>query len=409
MDNHKKDEYTYSPESLPTPPRTPTTLSPSREEGNGLLTPDLMYRMVEHAKQLPIKSGDMEERLQQREQMELEQQKGQIQSESRSWYSPRSPGGPSSLPTVAAMDHIIGRPQNSRYEAEEIKKLLQGRDEIIRLAQEAKRIVSNTRNRWPATAQHIDDHPAHQEPTLNWLVRLEAVRQEIEDCTRQIEARLHQYQTQERQQRLRRRLHRRQQQRQVQQIKSHLQQSGINLGLGISYDEPSQSASSSISKTHPDFKDKIAHLARKLHPLVSYSTGRTHPYFPKSVLAFNLLTSAQLDALALHFHQVYPPGRESFRYPLPVKPWLTTNGLVRDLGVDIEVKRRRFGRFIGLRGCESPVKTRSEEGSGDGDGDGSVIEQVERDWEMRYRIAMALGERRNAAGSYIFLDGLDDV
>ncbi|KAL4989868.1 hypothetical protein BDW68DRAFT_195460 [Aspergillus falconensis] len=406
MDNHKKDEYTHSPELLPTPPWTPT-LSSSREEPNGLPTPDLMDRMIEHAQQSPVKSGVMEELLQQRERMELEQKEGQIKSEPQSWYLPQSPEEPSGLPTAAVMDYMIGRPQKSQYEAEEIKRLLRGRDEIIRLAQEAERIVSNTRNRWPATAQHIDEDPAHQELMSNCLVRLEVVRQEIENCIRYIEARLRQYQTEERQQRLRRRLDRRQQRRQVQQSTSLLQQSGIDLGLEINYDGLSQSASNSVSKIHPEFKDKIAHLARKLHPLVSCSTGRTHPYFPKSVLAFNLLTSAQLDALALHFHQVYPPRRESFRYPLPVKPWLTTNGFVRDLGVDIEVKRRRFGRFIGLRGCESPIKTRSDGGSGDREG--SLIEQVERDWERRYRIAMAAEERRNAAGSYMFLDGLDDV
>ncbi|KAL6239347.1 hypothetical protein BDW75DRAFT_138390 [Aspergillus navahoensis] len=406
MVNHKKDECTYSPESLPTPPWTPT-LSPDREEPNGLPTPDLMNRMIEHAQQSPIESGDMEERPQQREQMKFEQQEGQVKSEPQSWYSPQSPEEPRGLLTAAIVDHIVGYPQNSHYEAEEIRTLLQGRHEIIRLTQDAERIVSNIRNRWPATAQHVDEDPAHQEPMLSCLVRLEAVRQEIEDCTRHIEARLRQYQTQELQQQLRRRLYRRQQRRQLQQIMSHLQHSGINLGFGISYDEPSQSASTPVSKVHPDFKDKIAHLARKLHPLVSSSTGRTHPYFPKSVLAFNLLTSAQLDALALHFHQVYPPKRESFRYPLPVKPWLTTNGFVRDLGVETEVKRRRFGRFIGLKGCESPVKTRSEEGSGDGKG--SMIEQVEEDWERRYRIAMAVEERTNAARSHMFLDGLDDV
>ncbi|KAL4977776.1 hypothetical protein BDW66DRAFT_149799 [Aspergillus desertorum] len=400
MDNRKKDEYTYYPESLPTPPQTPT-LSPSHTEPNGLPTPDLMDRMIEHAQQFPVKSEDVEERLHRREQMEFEQQEGQIKSEPPSRYSRQSPEERSGLPTTARIDHMIERPRHCQCEAEEIHKLLQQRDEIIRLVQEAGRVASNARNRWPSTAQHIHKNTAHQEPMSDCLVRLEAVRQELEDCARHIEARLHQYQTQERVQRLRRRLHRRLQRRQVRQTTSHFQQSCNNLGLGISYDEPSQSAPSSVSKIHPDFKDKITHLARKLHPLVSYSTGRTHPYFPNSVLALNLLTSAQLDALALHFHQVYPPRRESFRYPLPVKPWLTTNGFVRDLGVDTEVKRRRFGRFIGLRGCESPVKTRTE--GGDGDGGGSVIEQVERDWERRYRSAMAM-EERSGAGSCMFLD-----
>ncbi|KAL4811920.1 hypothetical protein BDW67DRAFT_141675 [Aspergillus spinulosporus] len=400
MDNHK-DESTHYPESISEPPRTPA-LSPSREEPNGLPTPDHMDRMLEHAQESPIESGTMKERLQREGQIELEQQEGQIKSQPKSLYPPRSAGESRALHTSAAMENMIKHPQNPRCEAEEIRKLLQGRDEIIRLAEEAKRIVSKTQNQWLAIAQHFYKDPAQQETISECLNRLEAVRQDIENCTRRIEARLRQYHTQERQQRLRRRLHRRQQKRQVQQITSYLKQSGFDLGLELSYHEPSQSASqlNSVLEVHPEFKDKIAHLARKLHPLVSYSTGLIHPYFPKSVLAFNLLTSAQLDALALHFHQVYPPRRETFLYPLPIKPWLTTNGFVRDLGVDTEVKRRRFGRFIGLKGCESPVKTRSDEGS--------VIEQVERDWERRYRNAMTV-EERNVAGSYMFMDGLDNV
>ncbi|KAL4752612.1 hypothetical protein BDW72DRAFT_60269 [Aspergillus terricola var. indicus] len=401
MDNHKKDEFTHSPESPPIPPRTPK-LSPSREEPNGLPKPNHMDRMLEHAQQSPIKWANMEERLQREEQIGIEQQEEQIELKPQGWYSPNSAGELRGLPTSATMDNMIEPPRNSRCEAEEIRNLLQGRDELIRLAQEAKRIVSNTRHRWLAIAQHMHKDPAHRETISEGLNRLEAVRKEIEGCTRRIEARLRLYQTQERQQRLRRRLNRRQQRRQVQQITSYLQQSGFDLGLELSYDEPSQSAShsSSVLEIHPEFKDKIAHLARKLHPLVSYSTGLIHPYFPKSILAFNLLTSEQLDALALHFHQVYPPRRETFRYPLPIKPWLTTNGFVRDLGVDTEVKRRRFGRFIGLRGCESPVKTRRDEGS--------VIGQVEKDWERRYRNAMAV-EERNVTGSYMFMDGLDNV
>lgn len=37
------------------------------------------------------------------------------------------------------------------------------------------------------------------------------------------------------------------------------------------------------------------------------------------------------------------------------------------MSVPLETKRRRFGRFIGLRGCESP--------NGDG-----MVETMERDW-----------------------------
>jgi hypothetical protein len=38
--------------------------------------------------------------------------------------------------------------------------------------------------------------------------------------------------------------------------------------------------------------------------------------------------------------------------------------------VSLETKRRRWGRFIGLRGCESPTE---EEGEG-------LVERMEREW-----------------------------
>ena len=42
-------------------------------------------------------------------------------------------------------------------------------------------------------------------------------------------------------------------------------------------------------------------------------------------------------------------------------------------GVELSTKRRRWGRFIGLRGCESP--TAEEAGGGEG-----LMERMEREW-----------------------------
>ncbi|RAH47009.1 uncharacterized protein BO95DRAFT_360018, partial [Aspergillus brunneoviolaceus CBS 621.78] len=96
----------------------------------------------------------------------------------------------------------------------------------------------------------------------------------------------------------------------------------------------------------------LTHLRTKLHPLVSSTTGQSHPSFPQTLLAFHCLTHAQLDSLARHFHQVYPAVPATEYYPITVPPWVGTEGAAE---VDLEVKRRRFGRFIGLRGCESPT------------------------------------------------------
>ena len=108
-----------------------------------------------------------------------------------------------------------------------------------------------------------------------------------------------------------------------------------------------------IHQVHPSFIPLIHHLQQRLKPLVSVTTDQTHPDFPQTLLAYNLLTMEQVDNLARHFHQVWPPLPHSGDYPVPIRPWLGTLG---EKGVDLETKRRRFGRFIGLRGCESPVR-----------------------------------------------------
>ncbi|KAL3465338.1 hypothetical protein BJX64DRAFT_285596 [Aspergillus heterothallicus] len=145
---------------------------------------------------------------------------------------------------------------------------------------------------------------------------------------------------------------------------------------------------------HPDFLPTLERLSRALHPLVSVTTGLPHPAFPKSILAYNMLTTHELNDLAIHFHQVYPPTRETFRYPLPVKPWVATNGFVRDLGFDIEVKRRRFGRFIGLKGCESPVEATGMLGFNMAlDPQAEIRANVEREWEQARDVARWEQER----------------
>ncbi|MCJ1243085.1 hypothetical protein MMC30_000282 [Trapelia coarctata] len=133
----------------------------------------------------------------------------------------------------------------------------------------------------------------------------------------------------------------------------------------------------------------LNHLQSPLHPLLSITTGAPHPAFPATLLHYHLLTEAQLDELAHYYHQRTPSGF-SLLYPEPViGRWFarntsaastssTTNsnsnqnadnemdilahfGLTRDstgeeeARAGIEEKRRRFGRFVGLRGCESPT------------------------------------------------------
>lgn len=96
----------------------------------------------------------------------------------------------------------------------------------------------------------------------------------------------------------------------------------------------------------PTLQTKLRDLSHPLSPLVQITTGYIHPAFPRLLLNFWLLTSDELDSLMEFYHQ--KGGGAGMRdYPLPVG-W--------EEGMPLERKRRRFGRFIGLRGCESPVR-----------------------------------------------------
>ncbi|KAF8856980.1 hypothetical protein BDZ45DRAFT_593384 [Acephala macrosclerotiorum] len=99
--------------------------------------------------------------------------------------------------------------------------------------------------------------------------------------------------------------------------------------------------------SNPILAAKIQQMALPLAPLVRLTTGEIHPSFPPTLLNFWLLTSTQLDDLA-HFYHQRTPSVYTRHYPCPVD---------REWRVDatLEEKRRRIGRFIGLRGCESPV------------------------------------------------------
>ncbi|KAI1132059.1 hypothetical protein F5Y10DRAFT_284569 [Nemania abortiva] len=94
------------------------------------------------------------------------------------------------------------------------------------------------------------------------------------------------------------------------------------------------------------FREKLEQMALPLAPLVQLTTGEIHPAFPGTLLNFWLLTDAELEELA-HFYHQRTPSRYTFHYPCPIN-WSSD--------VPLEEKRRKIGRFIGLRGCESPVR-----------------------------------------------------
>lgn len=101
-----------------------------------------------------------------------------------------------------------------------------------------------------------------------------------------------------------------------------------------------------LAEPHPDFLPTLTHLSQTLFKLVSLTTGKPHPYCPDSVLRYHLLTSTQLDDIARHYHQIWPPVPETYRYPKPIKAWIGTE---EEYTIDIERKRERIGQFNGLR------------------------------------------------------------
>jgi hypothetical protein len=98
------------------------------------------------------------------------------------------------------------------------------------------------------------------------------------------------------------------------------------------------------------FQAKLKQMALPLAPLVHLTTGRVHPAFPMTMLNFWLLTDDQLEDLA-HFYHQRTPCEESQHYPCPIT-WHSD--------LPLENKRRKMGRFIGLRGCDSPVVIKTE-------------------------------------------------
>ncbi|KAK4128402.1 hypothetical protein N657DRAFT_563121 [Parathielavia appendiculata] len=113
----------------------------------------------------------------------------------------------------------------------------------------------------------------------------------------------------------------------------------------------STSLSARLAAKNPAFLQKLQQMSLQLAPLVQLTTGQVHPSFPRTLLAFWLLTEPELDSLA-HFYHQRTPCAWTAQYPCPVL-W--------GPGLSIEDKRRKLGRFIGLRGCETPVPVSAPE------------------------------------------------
>ncbi|CAG8908801.1 unnamed protein product [Penicillium egyptiacum] len=148
---------------------------------------------------------------------------------------------------------------------------------------------------------------------------------------------------------------------------------------------------------HPHFLPLLRHLSRRLWPLVNSETGLEHPDFPANMLAYNLLTSEQVDNLARHFHQVYPPVPATFNYPVHITPWIGTE---EEKTIDLPTRVQRLGRFFGLKGCEEEDVDMEDVEQGDdgnangngenmGESEAEVLRQMELEWQQALQRAYA--------------------
>ncbi|OQE34521.1 hypothetical protein PENCOP_c017G05811 [Penicillium coprophilum] len=142
---------------------------------------------------------------------------------------------------------------------------------------------------------------------------------------------------------------------------------------------------------HPQFLPLLRHLSAQLWPLVNCETGLQHPDFPPNMLAYNLLTSEQVDNLARHFHQVYPPVPASFHYPVYITPWI---GTTEEKTLDLPTKIKRMGRFFGLKECEEgevevDIDHENENVNEMSGSEAEVLQRMELEWQQALQRAHA--------------------
>lgn len=107
----------------------------------------------------------------------------------------------------------------------------------------------------------------------------------------------------------------------------------------------------STRSDNPALRVKINQMALPLAPLVRLTSGEVHNSFPRTLLNYWLLTSDELDDLA-HFYHQRTPCEYTMHYPCPMN-W--------SQGLTLEEKRRKMGKFMGLRGCDSSIVVKTEE------------------------------------------------
>lgn len=119
-------------------------------------------------------------------------------------------------------------------------------------------------------------------------------------------------------------------------------------------------------RNNPDLKRKIDDMRIVLCPIRRLPDGEIHPSLPRTVLKYWLLTEDEIDSIAHFYHQTDRSNEWFNQYPGQMNwdnQWLRRpDGTespreLKQLPTNEErlsMKRRRVGKFIGLRGCQTP-------------------------------------------------------
>ncbi|KAF4308950.1 hypothetical protein SLS57_004023 [Botryosphaeria dothidea] len=104
------------------------------------------------------------------------------------------------------------------------------------------------------------------------------------------------------------------------------------------------------------FAKKLKHLRLKIMPIYPLPGGPPHSAFPQTLLEFHLLSEGQLDDLAAYYSQStlnewteHYPSMMGWDAEFFADPALSNEARAK-------IKLRKFGKFIGLRGCETPIQ-----------------------------------------------------
>ena len=117
-------------------------------------------------------------------------------------------------------------------------------------------------------------------------------------------------------------------------------------------------------KQRPSLAPIITRLRFPLAPLHPLPEGSPHQAFPQTLMHYHLLTEEQLDSIARHYHQwTSSPCVWTYGYPTCANwnhEFLEHIGSTKGTEQKVNIKRRKIGKFIGLRGCETPVEETDE-------------------------------------------------